>query len=453
MERSQKLLALSLSIPQFLARLSSQGLVRYLDGRFTFSQNSMRTGLLNHLAHLPEKERFYRIAAQAAQLLFDENCESRYLVMAGGFLEEIDASEEAITLYVQALQNFHEHNLSQPLVQLFHRLEALGALYTLHQKEPPSAQQFELETRSAWRHTNFRDLESLEQSLDRLKEIATRGFPAANDHARAIEAMRLTVDGSIRVATSILQEMAESTNERWLSRLIFERLSWSLELSGQFEEAAEASQKAIALTEDLPVNNSLLGWNFTSLARILGRMGRFEDAQEYLDRGLQRFEIMGSLAGLSNVANTAGELARARGDFEAAEIAYRKAVRLRELGGQFFPFVETLNLFLVRIERDSPEEIEPEAYQTLRDACVESRNEIYMIIIELIAAWRALRLQNFPEFELHWSQAHQEKSELIEPDLLMIYEKITALLHKEGRKEWAYEADENAQRLREALEK
>jgi eukaryotic-like serine/threonine-protein kinase len=92
------------------------------------------------------------------------------------------------------------------------------------------------------------------------------------------------------------------------------------------------------------------------LGRACRTVGDREAAERYLEEGLRLAQHSGQRRTVADLRNERGELARSRGDLTTAASEYRQAVRLWALVGSPYQLLGSLNLALVAVEDERPEE-------------------------------------------------------------------------------------------------
>jgi eukaryotic-like serine/threonine-protein kinase len=116
-----------------------------------------------------------------------------------------------------------------------------------------------------------------------------------------------------------------------------------------FARAEQFGRRALEVAET-GGDQSRIGDACVHLARVEIARRRPEDAARLLERSRECFERVGSHTRISATLNLSGEVARHRGDFEAAEEAYRESLAIQEVTAPGWTWLPRLNLAVLAME-------------------------------------------------------------------------------------------------------
>ncbi|MCB9671767.1 MAG: AAA family ATPase [Alphaproteobacteria bacterium] len=187
--------------------------------------------------------------------------------------------------------------------------------------------------------------------------------------------------------------LARDLGDTGLEGRALEAKSMALQQAGRFPEALEAIEATLALP-DLP--NTTRAGALLQRAYLVGVLRSPEEGLELLEA--VRDEVFASTRRslFGNFHNTEGELARASGDLDRAERAYREALAVAEqLGYPIYAFA--MNLAMVALARGRAADAEPAFRLVLASDLAGPIRRVYAIagMMAVAAArrdWREMRV-------------------------------------------------------------
>jgi predicted ATPase/class 3 adenylate cyclase len=110
---------------------------------------------------------------------------------------------------------------------------------------------------------------------------------------------------------------------------VMRKLGDVLQLVGQWSEAGDLYQQALALAEQLG-DRSAQAWCQTAMGELVGwKQGRYAEALAWLDQAQAGFEELGDLSGVAEVLKLGGTLAAMQGDLETARNLWTESLTIR----------------------------------------------------------------------------------------------------------------------------
>ena len=101
-----------------------------------------------------------------------------------------------------------------------------------------------------------------------------------------------------------------------------------LEVAGDWPGAEAAYRDALALAGEMG-DVSAAAWTDSSLADLARKRGEYDDATQWLQTALERFEKLADPVGIGRVLQIMGTVAATRGDFVTAQEQLEASLAIR----------------------------------------------------------------------------------------------------------------------------
>lgn len=153
--------------------------------------------------------------------------------------------------------------------------------------------------------------------------------------------------GYLVEAEKVLEDAGRPESAAWCRQ----KLGVAYDFTGDFELAEAAYRSCLGVFPHAPKSWVYAAGPWLALAQLYQKQGRLDEALEHAEQARIWSERMGQNTNLAHVALLEGEIARYRGDLEAADEHYRRSVELYEAFHDPTAVVATLNLGVVGVLR------------------------------------------------------------------------------------------------------
>jgi serine/threonine protein kinase/tetratricopeptide (TPR) repeat protein len=153
--------------------------------------------------------------------------------------------------------------------------------------------------------------------------------------------------GFLQEAEAVLEEAGRPESAAWCRQ----KLGVAFDFTGDFELAEAAYQSCLDVFDAEPKSWVYAASPWLALAQLYQKQGRLDEALAHAEEARWRSERMGQHTNLAHIAMLEGEVARYRGDLEAADAHYRRSAELYEAFHDPTSVVPTLNLGVVGVLR------------------------------------------------------------------------------------------------------
>ncbi|MCB9677081.1 MAG: protein kinase [Alphaproteobacteria bacterium] len=200
------------------------------------------------------------------------------------------------------------------------------------------------------------------------------------------------------------------------------KMGAAFEFLGEFD-AAEASFKSCLDAFDAEPRAWVFAaapWN--SLAQLAQKRGRLDEAHEYAEEARWRAERAGQHGTLAHIAMLEGEMARYRGDLDAADRYYRESIERYEAFHDPNAVVPALNLGVVGVLRGQYAETRAMMESLLRQLDATGRRPVFAAYARSVLLACCAALGDADAFDEHYDalMPFLEKTGVADPDILRL---------------------------------
>ena len=290
-------------------------------------------------ARSPEREKRLRIATH----LLGARRPAEALALLEGIAAELESLGEPdlLSTVLDALERAIEASDGDEPARARVSLRVHQARLSLFQARLDDARSSVLEALRAARQGGWTDLE-LRALLQATIVALVGGQPA--------EAERFASEGLV---------FAEASGDRWRRARLLHRMATAVNHQGRAEQAVELFEEArrgYREVGDAYLEAYMLG----GLAHALLILGRLDEAESVLRESVASNTRLGQPMRTGDAFVLLGEIARQRGDRDAARSAYEEGTRLYRDSGNWIGLPSVLaNLAVVAMEDDQPRRAEP----------------------------------------------------------------------------------------------
>ena len=202
----------------------------------------------------------------------------------------------------------------------------------------------------------LRDAGQLAEGTEQLGEALNLAEMIANDQATARAsqslAWALVMGGDRETARRLFRRAAEvhgRLGDLGGMAVSYMGLCEAYSQSRQLDRAEHFGRRALEAAETRG-DPSRIGDACVHLATVEIARRRLEDATQLLDRSRECFERVGNHTRISSTLNLSGEVARHRGDHEAAAEAYRESLAIQQVTAPGWTWLPRINLAVLAME-------------------------------------------------------------------------------------------------------
>jgi len=197
------------------------------------------------------------------------------------------------------------------------------------------------------------------------------------------------------------------------------KMGTAYEFLGDFEAAEQAFRSCFDVFDEEPRAWVFAASPYNALAQLAQKRGRLDEALQYAEEARWRAERVGQHGMLAHIAMLEGEVARSRGDLEAAASYYRESIDRYEAFHDANAMVPTLNLGVVGVLRGEYAETRALMESLLRQLVASGRRPVFAAYARSVLLACCAALGDSDSFGTHYDalMPFLEKSGVADPDI------------------------------------
>ncbi|MEZ4322652.1 MAG: protein kinase [Myxococcota bacterium] len=197
------------------------------------------------------------------------------------------------------------------------------------------------------------------------------------------------------------------------------KMGTAFEFLGEFEAAEAAFRSCLQVFDSEPRAWVYAASPWLSLAQLAQKQNRLDEAIQLAEEARWRAERVGQHGMLAHIAMLEGEVARYRGDLDAADLHYRESIERYEAFHDANSVVPTLNLGVVGVLRGQYAETRAMMESLLRQLLLPGRRAVYVAYARSVLIACCAALGDADAFDLHYDGliAFLEKTGVADPDI------------------------------------
>jgi tetratricopeptide (TPR) repeat protein len=192
------------------------------------------------------------------------------------------------------------------------------------------------------------------------------------------------------------------------------------ELLGDFEAAEAMFRSCLDVFDAEPKAWVYAASPWSALAQLAQKQGRVDEALQLVEEARWRAERVGQHSILAHLAMQQGEVARSRGDLDAAAAAYRDAIERYEAFHDANAAVSSLNLGVVGVLREDYAETRAMTEALLRQLLEVGRRPVFAAYARSVLLACCAAMGDTVAFDEHYDALlpFLEKTGVADPDIL-----------------------------------
>ncbi len=198
------------------------------------------------------------------------------------------------------------------------------------------------------------------------------------------------------------------------------KMGTAFEFLGDFEAAEAMFRSCLDVFDAEPKAWVYAASPWSALAQLAQKQGRVDEALELAEEARWRAERVGQHGLLAHLAMLEGEVARSKGDLDAAAVAYRDAIERYEAFHDANAAVPTLNLGVVGVLRQDYAETRAMTEALLRQLLEVGRRPVFAAYARSVLLACCAALGDKAAFDEHYDALlpFLEKTGVADPDIL-----------------------------------
>jgi ATP/maltotriose-dependent transcriptional regulator MalT len=215
------------------------------------------------------------------------------------------------------------------------------------------------------------------------------------------------------------EQVLESAGRPESAAFCRSKMGTAFEFLGEFEAAEAAFRSCLDVFDAEPKAWVYAASPWNALAQLAQKQGRLDEALQYAEEARWRAERVGQHGMLAHIAMLEGEVARYRGDLDAADGYYRESIERYEAFHDSNAVVPTLNLGVIGVLRGQYAETRAMMEALLRQLLATGRRPVFAAYARSVLIACCSALGDADAFDTHYDELMPflEKTGVADPDI------------------------------------